>query len=273
MSFRDYAELPAVNWSTLKAMAKSPLHYQHELLSPRADTPAMRFGRACHTAVLEPDRFPLEWVLYEGRRAGNAWTEFAAEFASKGILTVDEYETALRVRDAVHAHPAAAALLAACTFEQTVEWSDPGTGIACKARPDAFKPGTVVDLKTTRTIDARRFARVAYELDYFGQLAFYAEGLAISSGAGAFEPFIIAVESDEPHDVAVFGIEPESLEAATDMAHDLLERLAECRATGEWPGRYAEAMTLELPPWALDDGTDEILILEGRAPRPEVARP
>ena len=59
-------------------MARSPRHYQHRLTTPRSDSPAMRLGRAIHTAVLEPDLFPVHWTLYDGRRAGNAWTEFSA---------------------------------------------------------------------------------------------------------------------------------------------------------------------------------------------------
>lgn len=269
MNFAAYCQVDAVNWSTLKCMSASPLHYRHRLETPRDDTPAMRFGRACHTAVLEPDRFPLEWVVFDGRRAGNAWAEFAAVNADRGILTRSEYETALAVRDAVHAHPAAAKLLAGCEYEQTVLWNDPDTGIACKARPDAVNKRTLVDLKTTRTIDARKFGRVAYDLDYFGQLAFYAEGLAITTGR-YYEAFIVAVESECPHDVGVFAVEPDSLAAAADRSHEYLERVAQCRTADDWPGRFAEAQTLELPPWALDDGKDEILILEGRAPRAEV---
>ncbi|HEY5472263.1 MAG TPA: PD-(D/E)XK nuclease-like domain-containing protein, partial [Candidatus Limnocylindrales bacterium] len=141
----------------------------------------------------------------------------------------------------------------------------------CKCRPDAVKKRTLIDLKTARTIDARKFGRNAYDLGYFGQMAFYAEGLAVSTGVGDWEAFLIAVEADQPHDVAVFHIDPDSLYAAGVKAHELLERVAECRESGQWPGRYEDTQTMELPPWELDDGKDEIRILEGLAPHMEVS--
>jgi len=187
------------------------------------------------------------------------------------VLPADDYRRCLAIRDAVHAHPVAAKLLRGCKFETTVEWTDPSTGIACKCRPDAVKKRTLVDLKTARTIDARKFGRNAYDLGYFGQMAFYAEGLAVSTGVGDWEAFLIAVEADQPHDVAVFHIDPDSLYAAGVKAHELLERVAECRESGQWPGRYEDTQTMELPPWELDDGKDEIRILEGLAPHMEVS--
>jgi len=255
LTFADYCAVDAVNWSTLRHMADSPLHYLHAVTTTREDTDAMRVGRAVHTSVLEPDRFPLEWTVYDGRRAGKAWDEFAAANAAKGILSVAEYERCLAIRDAVWAHEGAAEILRGCRYETSATWTDPATGLACKCRPDAVKPGVLADLKTAKSIDARKFQRSAWDLGYFGQLAFYAEGIRVETGEGV-DPFIIAVESTPPHDVGVFRVEPISLAMATDAAMELLGRVAECRESGRWPGMYPEAQTLELPPWAFDAEND-----------------
>jgi len=269
MSHDAYFEIEAWNWSLLKEAEKSPLHVQHRRTTPRPDTPPMRFGRACHTAVLEPDRFPLEWTVYEGRRAGKVWDEFAEVNHAKGILTVDEYDTCLAVRDAVHANPLAARLLRGCAFEQTVLWTDPDTGLACKCRPDALKPYKVIDLKTTRSIDARRFGRLAYDMGYFGQGAFYTEGvkLSVARRRRDWEFIVIAVEAEQPHDVGIFKVDDDSLYAASQDVHTLLRRVAACEKSGIWPGRYAKAEILSLPPWEfVDDGT---MALEGLVPKGE----
>jgi len=264
VNFAAYCQLDAANWSTLKEMAVSPKHYQHRLTTPRQDTGPMAFGRAVHTSVLEPDRLPLEYAIWSGGRRGtNAHKEWQAQQDGRQELSEGEYETCLAVRDAVHAHRVAAKLLRDCQFETTVEWTDPTTGIACKCRPDAVKKATLIDLKTARTIDARKFGRNAYDLGYFGQLAFYAEGLAITTGCGDFEAYIVAVEADQPHDVGVFHIDPESLFAAGVKAHELLDRVAECTTSGTWPGRYEDTQDLALPPWEFVEDNDAELVISG----------
>jgi len=42
--------------------------------------------------------------------------------------------------------------------------------------------------------------------------------------------------------------------------------VAECEASGEWPGAHPEAETLELPPWTWGETSDDIRILEGVSP-------
>ena len=262
MNFAEYRQLDAVNWSTLREMAVSPKHYHHRLTTPRPDTGPMAFGRAVHTSVLEPDRLPLEYAIWSGGRRGtNAHKEWQAQQGGRQELSEGEYETCLDVRDAVHAHPVAANLLRGCQFETTVEWTM--TGIDCKCRPDAVKKRTLIDLKTARTIDARKFGRNAYDLGYFGQMAFYAEGLAVSTGVGDWEAFLIAVEADQPHDVGVFHIDPDSLYAAGVKAHELLDRVAECRESGQWPGRYPQQQDLTLPAWEFVEDNDAELVISG----------
>ncbi len=66
MSSHDaYRALPGVNWSSLKAMAKSPLHYLHGLENPPGDSPVFRFGRLFHSVTLEPHKVEAEYVVIE----------------------------------------------------------------------------------------------------------------------------------------------------------------------------------------------------------------
>lgn len=66
VSFEEYLAIPAINKSGLDTLARSPLHYWSKYLDPNRqpdkDTPAKRFGRAIHHAVLEPSEFLLRWV-------------------------------------------------------------------------------------------------------------------------------------------------------------------------------------------------------------------
>jgi len=255
MNFQAYSDLRGVNWSTLREMGRSPAHYQHRLTTPRTDSPAMRLGRAIHTAVLEPDLFPVHWTLYDGRRAGNAWTEFATVNAAKGILTVDEYDTVLEIRDAVHRHKVARRLLRYGKSEVTLQWVDPVTRIKCRARLDHLRGNVLTDLKSTKDIDNRTFGRLAANMGYAGQLAFYRLGL-LATGHDLAPVRIVAVESTAPHDVAVFTVDEDVLEVGAMEVSKLLHQLKTCRRKRRWPGRYQEEESLQYPEWALPSDTD-----------------
>jgi len=255
VNFTDYSDLGGVNYSTLKEMAKSPLHYQHRLTTPRTDSAAMRLGRAVHMATLEPDAFPLHWTLYDGRRAGNVWAEFAAVNADKGILTVDEYETVLAIRDAVHRHKVARRLLRYGKSEVTLRWVDPVTRVKCKARLDHLRGDALTDLKSTKDIDNRTFGRLAANMGYAGQLAFYRLGL-LATGHDLAPVRIIAVESVAPHDVAVFTVDEDVLEVGVMEVRKLLHQVKTCRSRRRWPGRYPDEESLQYPEWALPAGSD-----------------
>lgn len=259
MRFNDYAAIDAVNFSTLKEMRRSPRHYQYRIQNPREDTTRLAIGRAAHTAVFEPDRFLLDYALFDGeRRAGKAWDECCAANKGKTILKAAEYSTCLAMRDAVRSHPVAGpALTPPGEAEKVITWTDEETGIKCKARLDWWRVGLWCDLKTTGDIDAGRFAATAYRMGYFGQMAFYRAGL-VANGLDAPLPRIIAVEAAAPFDVAVFAVTDNAIYAGEVEIRELLARVAACRFSGQWPGRYPEQTVLSLPSWAYGDDGDAI---------------
>lgn len=255
--FAAYAKIEAVNWSTLKEMQKSPMHYQHRLAHARVDTAAMAMGRAVHTAVYEPDRFALEYAVFKGaRRAGKDWDAFKASHPTETILKVEEYKRCLAIRDAVRSHPVAASYLAEGTGEQTITWTDKHTGLKCKGRYDWYSSAkqTLVDLKTSKDIGAHRFGATAGRLGYHAQLAFYLDGLA-QHVSGDPRVVIIAVESEAPFDVAVYHLDVDVLYAGREEYRDLLSKVRGCRELGKWPGRFEQEQSLELPAWVFGDET------------------
>jgi len=256
----DYCAIDAVNWSTLKHMCKSAKHYRHRLEHPIADTARLILGRAIHTAVLEPDAFPLRYVVFDGsRRAGKMFDEFAEANEGRTILKRDEYDTALAIRDAVRDHDAAASLLYGQS-EVTVTWTDAGTGICCKGRVDHVNTdGVLVDLKTTASVDPFEFERTSAKMLYHAQLAFYARGLGLMDDITySSAPRIIAVEAEPPHDVVVFRVTEDALIEGDRLVSELLHKVATCRETGRWPGRFSAEQDLTLPPWMLtDDSTTD----------------
>lgn len=262
MTLAEYRAAECDNWSTIKFLRESPLHYQHALANERKVTPALLKGLAGHTAVLDPDNFMRHYVLCDlPARRGKDWTKFKAEHATKTILFEADYANALAVRDAIFVRndPAsvrARALLASCPErELPVFWPDPDTGIRCKARLDAVGPGIITELKTTKSLMPRAWQQQAARLMYHGQMAMQRDAIMSTRGE-ASDCYIIAVESALPHDVGVFRYGPDEIEKGLELYQGFLRTLKRCRERNEWPGRYPDEQHLELPAW--EYGDDEL---------------
>lgn len=266
-SFSDYAAIEAVNWSTLKHMLESPLHYRHALQSRRADTPALARGRLSHLLLFEPDSFGETYAVWDGDRRGADYRAFVAANADREIVKPADVDAAQAIADALRANPIVRHHLAGALHEVTLRWTDPDTGLACKARSDWLQPSsrTLLDLKTARNIDRRVFSRQAAQLGYHCQLAHYAAGVEHALGWAPTTLLIVAVESAPPHDVAVFEPDGPAMDLARETVAALLARVKECRESGEWPGRYPTVEPLDLPGWMFGDG-DPTMTFEAQDP-------
>ena len=239
-----YSAIKALNWSTLRNMAVSPLLYKYRLARPQPRTATLTVGTAIHCALLEPDKFA-------GTRRGKAWDEWQEEHPGVESLKPAEAERVRLSAAAVRGHRVASRLLDGCRVEESTTWTDPDTGLACKGRLDAIAPHYVVDLKSTRDPSPRAFERSASDMLYHGQLGFYADGAVVSGKVtGCAPPYIIAVQSAEPYDCAVYQLTPETLAAGRALYRSLMRRLQQCIEADFWPGVCPDLEQLELPPWA-----------------------
>lgn len=253
MNEAEYRAAPGVNWSTLKHMGRSPLHYRAACDAPASDpTPAMILGTAVHLLTLQPERAP-EIVAFEGDKRTKEWKQFKADNADRLILGAEDLATARAMAAAVRAHPVAAALLDGCEYELPIFYTDQATGLRCKARLDAAKPGAVIDLKSARDISPRAFGRQAAALDYPGQLAHYGAAWSAETGDDLPSLYIVAVESSAPHDVAVYELDHVATHSALGRRRRYLDRVAECEASGVWPGQVPELAPLDIPTYYHED--------------------
>jgi hypothetical protein len=247
----QYHADPAVSASHLHAIAKSPQHYWSRFLNPdrptMEPTAAMRFGSLAHCAVLEPNELLQRYAVAPDRRT-KAGKEAAERMAADGIEAISEGDMALAlsIAAAVREHPYAGALLADGKAEQSFWWDDMTTGMRCKCRPDWYYGTTVVDLKTTTDASPAGFARSVATFRYHVQASHYLSGL---HGAERF--LFIAVEKTYPYAVAVYELDAEALAVGDQLRRRDLQMIADCRATGEWPGYSTTCEALSLPKWAL----------------------
>jgi hypothetical protein len=223
--------------------------------------------------------------VYPGKvRRGKAWEQFEADHGSDPrpillkkdvdrsvelwervgdaeIVTADQMDTATILATAVQRHETASLHLSGGTMEQTIEWTDPATNLKCKGRADCITD-RIVDLKTAREVEPRRFSYAASDYLYHGQMAFYHDGARLAGLDIDMPPVIIAVQNAPPYDVAVYQVSEDALEAGRRLYQGLLDRLAECLQKDEWPGAVPGVVDLELMAWAAGvedkDGADAL---------------
>jgi exodeoxyribonuclease VIII len=249
----DYDALPGENFSKLKNILTSPLAYRHSLSAETEDTDAMALGRAVHGLVLEPERTRIA-VWDGGARRGREWEAFCSQAKSEDaeVLRADDYATAKRMAEAVHAKPRARGLLCEGRPEVTLCWES--NGIRLKGRPD-WIGRTIVDLKTTRDASIDGFGREVAQRLYHMQAALYGAGCHAATGEH-LPCYLIAVESEAPHDVVVYRIPERIMEQGRLLWTRALTTLQACRQSGSWPGadNGHPEVELSIPAWAGAEG-------------------
>lgn len=98
-------------------------------------------GDALDRMVLEPEKFQSDF--YVGTAHSRATREGKAEAAQlrasnpgKRWISPDEFRDIQAMAMAIHTSPYGALVAGRNVAQQTVMWTDPGTGILCKCRPD-----------------------------------------------------------------------------------------------------------------------------------------
>lgn len=271
-----YHMRPEVSNSMLSDFESSPElfygRYVTKTIPRRKRTAPMIFGDLVHESILmgidtQAVEVPKSALDNGGKRNGQGFKEFAAEHPGKSLLLSEDYT---RLRNSVDAvwnnHRAAEILnLADAAVEQSIFWTDEATGLRLRCRPDCRRLSLplCVDLKTTRDASREAVARSMHKFGYTRQRAFYGAGVKAYTGI-AHDFVFIFVESEEPHLVRCYELDPRPDRAATKGYEDFragLDRLAACYQTGNWNGNgWDQVLTLDLPNWAysnqweLEDG-------------------
>ncbi len=242
----EYDAIQAENWSKLKLLEKSPAHYKQGW---GEESDSLKLGTAVHMAILEPEKFAATHVVTDIRRDARTkkWQEYEYEQLALGktILIQSEHARIIAIRESVLSNSKAAQYLSGGQPEVALQWTL-GSGeisFKCKGRAD-YIGDAIVDLKSTQCSSPRAFARSAYKYGYFGQAAWYSDGLFLSTGKR--KPFVIvAVESAAPHLVTVFRVPDALIAFGREQYLSLLGKLDYCQRNNWWGG-YTEQDEVDL---------------------------
>lgn len=263
LSNERYHAHSALSRSALLTFAQSPAHFWHRFLNPKAiaksPTPAMLFGSALHSFVLEPERYNLDFLeLPEGSRSSTA-ARVIQERAEAANCAVLPHGTTAKCHDmakALMAHRAAnKALTTAGQNEVSFFATCPESDLEVKCRCDRLtNKGWVIDLKTTINAAPDAFAKTIANYQYHVQAGFYLDVIEWATGHRPKGFIFVCVEKEAPYAVSVFRASDAMIKAGSQKAQELLADLAkhflEFGPDKPWPA-YADAITeLDLPTWA-----------------------
>ena len=262
ISNSDYHTGEGLGASHLRELLRSPLHYIRSISTPSKETPAMKLGTAVHCAILEPERFEIEYIkapsIDKRTKDGKAiWSEL--EQSGRIVLSTDEYTKAIEMANAARSHEIASKLISGGVSEQSVYWlqkvySLDVQEILCKARPDYIKPlkkgYVIVDIKTTQDASISEFQRKAYyQWLYHLQAAHYLRGFEAVTGKKVIAFMYVAIESEPPYAISIFKAGDDYLQAGMKKTQELYELYATCVARNNWPSYSSEIQELRLPKW------------------------
>lgn len=288
VAFEDYCRWHAMNASTLCHGMQSMLNLKAAIDGKldKGDSAAMRFGRAVHCRLLEPERFPTSFPVAErccatlkpkrkddppaqckstGRYvAPNGWVccthATEADYEPPDFVMPEEAERIEDIRRNALGDKATGK-----RGNENVMWmagrgvSEASIvfdlyGVRCKARLDKWIPETslIVDVKTiSRPFTERLWLNTVLDLHYHVKAAWYIEAVkSLGHDRPAFA--WVFVETAAPYDVAVVELTPDVAGIGRYEALRVLSSYRACLESGEWPGQFPKLVShFTFPAWKL----------------------
>jgi len=259
LDFADYRKLDAVSKSDLTEIVKTPAHYQWRLEHPLTPTDAMIFGSAVDCWITEgEENFRSRYVMRPPgldlrTKAGKAWrTEADGKTVVPSQLN-GQPASVPGVIDAIARHDRAQDMIDECGRQVSLLWTDKGTGIRLRGRPDFLHDGGspyILDLKTSSKTDPDGFGAQALRLKYHWQAAMYLDG-AIACYQWDFKDFyFLVVDPAPPHPVELYKLGEAEIELGRSQYRDALRLLNRCLANENWPSSTGVVRELVYPTWA-----------------------
>lgn len=223
-----FGETDFFNFSLIKELLKSPLHFQTARVTPKEATPAMKLGSTIHCYLLEPLRFANEYLEEpELDKRTKEYKEFAAKntdkflYSKKEVNPILEKLEIIKKESNIDAYPSLLRILDGDTInEHAIFWDK------YKCKIDAFDDDedTLIDIKTTLDASPEAFSKTIFNSYYYLQLAHYGLGLKAASKK-INEYKIIAIQTSAPFDVVEYVISDDVMSYAEQKLQELYAKL------------------------------------------------
>lgn len=251
----------SISKSGLDLVDRSPAHYAYA--PPREHTRFMTVGTACHTAILEPDRFASDYVLLKevrDRRASE-YKQAIKMHDEELVLVAHEADNVKGMQEAVYSHHEAAKMLRSEGHrELSLFVTDPVTGVLVRCRYDILlADGGIVDVKKTQDARTDAFSRSVLAYRYHVQAAFYMDAYEWATGKRSEFFKFIAIEERAPNATKVYRIDDTAIEEGRKEYRRNLDLYAACVASNDWPAYESEGDdVIGLPDWKIRQIENEL---------------
>jgi len=254
--------LGEANKSALDVVDRSLYHYRHWVDGvSEVETDTLRFGRALHCSMLEPDQFAKTWRVtpdfgpLNSSKTRDQIAAWKARHPRCEFITDEQAERIDAMTRAMLNHDEAALYLRGGHSEVTVVWRDPVTGLPCKSRVDKWHRSArcAVDLKGVEDASYEAFARSTTGYRYHVQDRHYCDGFD-QAGEPLDHFMFVAIEKSPPYAIGIWWVNYVGRERGETLRRRNMQALAAAVESNRWPSyNNGKAGELALPAYAFFD--------------------
>lgn len=231
---KEYHKGVGVSSSFIRRFGESQLHaLEHQ----QETTPAMRFGTAAHSLLVEgQEAFDKEVVVITGSPYTKANKELKEEYEKRGLTVLKEADVELiqGMKEKMIYEGNAYLDAKGKVAESSFYWYE--DDVLCKCRPDLICPPldntdskdeiVIVDYKTTQSVEPYAFANSVKKFKYDLQASYYRRGME-AAGYKVTDFMFVAQEKTYPYASKVFRMTKEQMDFGWSIMENYLEDFKE----------------------------------------------
>lgn len=274
LSDKDYHADFAISSSALVHALRSPAHFWANYIGNPArieqkETDALRYGRAIHSYLLEPDKFVEKFITAPAcdkrTKEGKAtWADITQKAESIGatVITVDELHQITSMASALADYALCddlgrktsfSDIFSKGTAEESFFWEDPKTGLRLRARTDWRIGSVIIDYKTCLDAREQAFRSEIVKRRYYMRAAMYMDGVEIVTGKRPTDFYFVAQEKSAPFCPAAYRLDENDLLLGQRQYQDALLNIKACMTAGKWIGYPQIVKTLTVPAYVYEE--------------------
>ena len=246
----------SVSGAKMLLAPSTPAHFRYSQDNPGEHKDVFDFGTAAHSVVLEGSEECLKVIDAPDWRTKKAQEEKASAYAhGKTPLLTKDLAQVRAMAKAIKAHPIASKLFSNGKPEQSAFWQDKATGVWRRARFDWLpeidhnRRLIIPDYKTAVSAATSKFAKVAGDLRYYMQDAWYRDAIREMNIHQDVAFVFVVQEKTAPYAVNVIELDTVAVKLGREMNRKAIEVFDLCQRTGTWP-QYSGINLTSLPLWA-----------------------